>query len=76
MLTIYVNPKKRDQVFELSDREHGYLAVAMADQTTRYTFMFVGHAHPNFWHDGPLSDGMAVNVCSIDGPQRYEIRFR
>jgi len=76
MLTIYVDPKKQDQVVELSDQDRGMLHVTTEGQTSRYTFDFTGHAHPSFWHDGDLVDGLETNVQSIDGSQRYQILFR
>lgn len=77
MLTIYVNPKKQDQVVRLSDQDRGYLSVTKTTEgPARYTFTFTGHAHPSFWHDGALSDGLEETVQSIDGTQKYQILFR
>ncbi|QMU08345.1 hypothetical protein [Levilactobacillus suantsaii] len=76
MLTIYVDPKQQDQVVQLSDQDRGYLTVSRSAHTARYTFSFTGHAHPSFWCDGRLTDGLEETVRSIDGEQRYRIEFR
>ncbi|GEO74432.1 hypothetical protein FD30_GL000346 [Levilactobacillus namurensis DSM 19117] len=77
MLTIYVDPKKQNQVVQLSDQDRGYLSVQPeTDGADRYTFTFTGHAHPSFWHEGALTDGLEETVRSIDGTQKYQILFR
>ena len=75
MLIIYVDPSQQDQVVHLSDRDCGYLAVKQAPSSTRYTFFFTDHAHPSFWCDDALTDGLERSVHSIDGDQRYRIEF-
>ena len=76
MLTIYVNPKQQDQAIQLSDHDRGYLTVSHKAHQARYTFYFVGHAHPSFWHDGRLQDGAEETVRTIDGVQHYRIAYR
>lgn len=76
MTTIYMHPTTNFERINLSDGSKAAVDVVKTPKGQRYQFLFDGHAHPNFWCDQPLENGKTINVSSIDGPEKFQIKIR